>query len=117
MKDVYRGREQTYFKHFFLKHYLERVAYIIGRTHGAFAYVDAFSGPWASSDENFEDTSFMVAIQMLRGVQQGLIDLGHPATIRCLFVEKNRRSFIALQRALSGITDLDVQPLHGEFVN
>jgi len=28
--DHYRGREQTYLKHFFLERYLERVAYKVG---------------------------------------------------------------------------------------
>ena len=28
--EYYRGREQTYLKHFFLERYLERVAYVIG---------------------------------------------------------------------------------------
>jgi len=48
MKSVgyYRGREQTYLKHFFLERYLERVAYVIGYSQPQFVYVDGFSGPW-----------------------------------------------------------------------
>jgi hypothetical protein len=56
MKEVYKGREQTYLKHFFLRHYLERVGYVIGMTHSNLVYVDPFSGPWRSESPNFEDT-------------------------------------------------------------
>lgn len=70
--DYYRGREQTYLKHFFLEKYLERVAYNIGSSTSAFVYVDGFSGPWQSGDETLEDTSFMIAIRKLRDVRAGL---------------------------------------------
>jgi hypothetical protein len=46
--EYYRGREQTYLKHFFLERYLERVAYNIGWSAPEFVYVDGFSGPWRS---------------------------------------------------------------------
>ena len=39
----YRGKEQTYVKHFFLEQYLETVAFHIGYTHKEFVYVDCFS--------------------------------------------------------------------------
>lgn len=60
--EYYRGREQTYLKHFFLERYLERVAYNIGSFYNDFVYVDGFSGPWKSGDEALDDTSFMIAI-------------------------------------------------------
>jgi hypothetical protein len=46
----YRGREQTYLKHFFLERYLERVAYKVGSFAPEFVYVDGFSGPWKTED-------------------------------------------------------------------
>ena len=48
MKEVayYKGKEQTYLKHFFLERYLETVAFHIGYSHREFVYVDCFSGPW-----------------------------------------------------------------------
>jgi hypothetical protein len=63
--EYYRGREQTYLKHFFLEKYLERVTYVIGYSYPEFVYVDGFSGPWRSQSEAFEDTSFMIAINRL----------------------------------------------------
>lgn len=90
MKDVsyYRDRERTYLKHFFLEKYLERVAYVIGNRYPGFVYVDGFSGPWRSEDEKFEDTSFMIAIEQLRRVRDGLAKVGKQPRIRCLFIEK-----------------------------
>ncbi len=49
--EFYRGREQTYLKHFFLEKYLERVAWNILSFRDEFVYVDGFSGPWKSEDE------------------------------------------------------------------
>lgn len=111
----YRGREQTYLKHFVLEQYLERVAYNIGSFADEFVYVDGFSGPWRATDEEYEDTSFVIAMNQLRSVRQGLADRGRQLNIRCVFVERNPASFAALQRAVSSIDDIDVQLLQGSF--
>ena len=117
MKEVgyYRGREQTYLKHFFLERYLERVAYVIGWNYPHFVYVDGFSGPWKSDDEAFEDTSFIIAINKLRQVQTGLMEAGKRRNIRCLFIEKELTAFHELKRATSSVSDITVEALHGEF--
>jgi three-Cys-motif partner protein len=117
LKDVsyYLNREQTYLKHFFLEKYLERVAYVIGWSHPGFVYVDGFSGPWRSTDERFEDTSFIIAIQQLRKVRDGLAAAGKSPNIRCLFVEKDADSFASLKAATDSVTDLKIRVLHGDF--
>jgi three-Cys-motif partner protein len=117
VKDVtyYRGREQTYLKHFFLEKYLERVAYVIGYSHPGFVYVDGFSGPWKSTNERFEDTSFVIAIQQLRKVRDGLAAAGKTPRIRCLFVEKDPISFASLKEATASVTDLEIHVLNGDF--
>lgn len=117
MKPVesYRGREQTYLKHFFLERYLERVAYVIGYSHPEFVYVDGFSGPWKSEDEQFADTSFMIAIEKLREVRDGLARAGKRPRVRCLFVEKDRTAFKELEGAISEVADIEVKALHGTF--
>ena len=117
MKEVeyYRGREQTYLKHFFLERYLERVAYVIGWHYPQFVYVDGFSGPWKSDDEAFEDTSFIVAINKLRQVQTNLRERGKSPNIRCLFIEKEQTAFQELKRATGTLSDITVEALQGEF--
>ena len=114
--DYYRSREQTYLKHFFLERYLERVGFNICSFKGDFVYVDGFSGPWKSRDEQFEDTSFMIAIQELRKVREGIAKQGRrPPRIRCVFVEKDPKAFRELQHTVQGITDIEITPIPGEF--
>lgn len=115
MKVGYLGREQTYLKHFFLEHYLERVGYIVGGSFGSLVYVDGFSGSWRSAEEDYKDTSFMVAIRKLRDVRRGLEETNRPARIRCLFIEKDQASFAALEREVAKVTDLTVKAVPGEF--
>jgi tetratricopeptide (TPR) repeat protein len=74
--DYYRGKEQTYLKHFFLERYLETVAFHIGYTHRDFVCVDCFSGPWRSIDEELADTSIRIALDRLNYVRAGLAARG-----------------------------------------
>ena len=113
--EYYRGREQTYLKHFFLERYLERVAYNIGSFHNDFVYVDGFSGPWQSGDEALDDTSFMIAIQKLRQVREGLAKVGRTPKIRCMFIEKEPGPYRALEAAVRDLTDIQIETLNGEF--
>lgn len=115
--EEYRGREQTYLKHFFLERYLERVAYIIGYYAPEFAYVDGFSGPWRAEGEDYSDTSFMIALEKLRKVKEGLAQAGKAPRIRCLFIEKSRQRYQQLRQATERINDLEVHTIHGELEN
>jgi three-Cys-motif partner protein len=96
----YRGKEQTYLKHFFVERYLEAVAFHIGYSYLAFVYVDCFSGPWRSADEDLADTSIRIALEKLNYVREGLIAQGRTASIRAVFVEKDPTAFRALEAAL-----------------
>lgn len=111
----YKGREQTYLKHFFLERYLERVAYNIGSFANEFVYVDGFSGPWKSENEALDDTSFMLAIQKLRQVREGLAKVGRTPKIRCMFVEKEPGPYRALDVAVRNVTDIQIETLNSEF--
>ncbi|MDA2925592.1 three-Cys-motif partner protein TcmP [Acidobacteria bacterium AH-259-L09] len=113
--EYYQGREQTYLKHFFLEKYLERVAYHIGYFRRRFAYVDCFSGPWRSQEEAYSDTSFMIAVEQLRRVRQGLAERSRKPQIRCIFIEKESQAYQELERATTDITDINVKALYGEF--
>lgn len=113
----YRGREQTYLKQFFLERYLERVAYNVGWSQREFVYVDGFSGPWRSEHQAFEDTSFIIALQRLRRVREGLTKVGRCPRIRCVFVESNPKAFTDLARAVESIDDFEVRIVPGEFEN
>ncbi len=113
--EFYRGREQTYVKHLFLEEYLERVAYNIGSFATDFVYVDGFSGPWKSQDEDYADTSFGLAILKLRQVRNALTDQGKRFDVRCLFIEKDPSRYAALKTETQKIPDMAVNAEHGEF--
>lgn len=115
--DYYRGREQTYIKHFFLEHYLERVAYNILSRRNEFVYVDGFSGPWKSVDEQFEDTSFVIAINKLRKIKKGFADSGRSIRIRCFFIENDRVAYSDLSRYVREISDIEVETKCQKFEN
>lgn len=96
----YKGKEQTYLKHFFLERYLEAVAFHIGYAHQEFVYVDCFSGPWQAADEELADTSIRIALDKLNYVRGGLAAQQQYPNIRAIFVEKDPTAFRALQTAL-----------------
>lgn len=105
MKSVYQGREQTEAKHIILRRYLQRLAFktLLGGW-SKLAYIDGFSGPWESRTVDHSDSSFMIAIQVLKEVQRKARELGKNPSIKCFFVEENRQSFAQLQAA--------VEPFH-----
>jgi len=99
--EYYRQKEQAYVKHFFLEQYLEKVAFHIGYGYREFVYVDCFSGPWQSQDEEFADTSIRISLDRLNYVRTGLAAQGRYADIRAIFIEKSPTAFDALQSALN----------------
>lgn len=100
MSELYSGREQTGAKHYILEHYLQVLVFKILRNQDV-AYVDGFSGPWESKTENFSDTSFMIAIKVLKDAQQRLFETtGKRNRVRCFFSEKDLDSFKKLENAV-----------------
>ncbi len=91
--EYYQGREQTYAKHLFLEQYLERVALNILSFSNEFIYVDGFSGPWQSEDDEFEDTSFAIALSQLRKVRDVYKSRGKVPRIRCLFNDNDPTAY------------------------
>jgi hypothetical protein len=58
----YKGREQSYVKHLLLERYFEALVYKTASAYPHIVYVDGFAGPWQNSNEQFEDTSFGIAL-------------------------------------------------------
>jgi three-Cys-motif partner protein len=114
--DEYSGREQTYVKHYVLKTYIERVAYKFSSFEEQFIYVDGFSGPWKSENENYDDTSFKIAIDQLRDVKRGVKERwSKDVHFRCLFIEKTKRAFGDLEVAVGSIEDVEIKLINGSF--
>ncbi len=116
LPDVYRGREQTFIKHLILRRYLERVARNVLWKQPDFVFVDGFSGPWAAKTEGYDDTSFGIAMTLLRQVRADLKQThGLERRVRCVFVEKGKSAFERLSAAVKAVPDIEAVPLHGRF--
>jgi three-Cys-motif partner protein len=97
---VYIDREQTEAKHFILRRYLQELAFKVLHNWDI-TYVDGFSGPWESKTDDFSDTSFMIAIDVLRDAQLQLATrTGRRRRIKCLFVEKDPVAYAQLAKAV-----------------
>jgi three-Cys-motif partner protein len=114
---LYEGREQTAVKHFILRKYLERFAYIIGSYRSTLTYVDCFSGPWNAQSEEHKDTSFYIALEQLRRVRETYAKSGRRLNLRCLFLERDPSAFAKLDAFAKGITDAKVETINQEFEN
>jgi three-Cys-motif partner protein len=117
--DPYAGREQTEAKHFILKRYLEELAFKI-LTFNDIAYVDGFSGPWEAKTENFSDSSFMIAIGVLKDAQKRIYQRGGKLRrVRCFLSESNAGSYAQLKASVVPFHDpenrFEVKTFHGEF--
>ena len=108
--ELYAGREQTQVKHFILQKYLERFAYKVGSHWDALTYVDCFSGPWNARSEEFEDSSFAIALKQLRIARDTLAEQrGRNVRLRCFFLEKNRAAFARLKEFADSVTDAKIE--------
>lgn len=97
----YTGREQTRAKHFVLKRYLQALAFKVLH-HWDIVYVDGFSGPWESKTADFSDTSFMIAIQVLKDAQKSIQDqTGIRRKIKCFFSESDPTAYLQLEAAVA----------------
>jgi hypothetical protein len=117
--DPYSGREQTRAKHFILKRYLQALAFKV-LTFADITYVDGFSGPWETQTEDFADSSFMIAIEVLTDAQQKVLaQTGKRRKIRCFLSENNPRAFTKLTAAVAPFNkpgeDFEIKTFDGDF--
>lgn len=118
-RQLYQGREQSLAKHFILKRYLQALAFKVLR-HWDLTYVDGFSGPWRSEAPDYSDTSFMIALNVLREAQQTIFEqTGKRRRIRCFFSESDRIAFEELSSAVAAHhlpeSCFEVRTFHGKF--
>jgi three-Cys-motif partner protein len=118
VSDPYAGREQTGAKHFILRHYLQALAFKV-LTFSDLTYVDGFSGPWQTKTEDFSDSSFMIAIGVLRDAQQKIIERTGKRRVRCFFSEADPEAFAQLEAAVTPFHqpqhDFEIKTFQGRF--
>jgi three-Cys-motif partner protein len=113
--DLYEGREQTLVKHYILGKYLERFAHIIGSRWGTINYVDCFAGPWNVRSDQFEDSSFYIALRELRKARATHRAKGRNVSLRCFFLEKDTNAYQELKQFADGVADVAVQTKNAEL--
>jgi len=120
MGAAYQGREQTAAKHFILRRYLQALAFkLLQSNFQTLTFVDGFSGPWASRTNDYSDTSFMIAIEVLKDAQQQVRKRGRHRRVQCFFVEEKAANYAQLSKAVMPHHDPSsnffVHTLHGRF--
>lgn len=113
----YQGREQAYIKHLFLSDYLEKLVFKTASKYDTIVYVDGYSGPWQSTGEAFSDTSFGIALAALRKAKATWKTLGRDVRMIAVLVETSSDSFAQLSRLPLSHPDIDIRPLHGDFIS
>lgn len=114
----YTGREQALVKHHFLKHYLERLIHKIASKYGEVVYVDGFSGPWKNQSEQFEDTSFGIALQALTDAKRSWAGMTHkPRQVKMTahLVEKSPKAYARLAELQARFPEVEIHTHKGDF--
>jgi three-Cys-motif partner protein len=112
----YIGREQSYVKHVFLESYLERLAHKIASTYSHIVYVDGFAGPWQSANEQFQDTSFGIALSALRNAKASWKNMGRDVRMAAHLVERDAQAFQKLATLPARYPDVAVRTYSGDFL-
>lgn len=118
-KADYQDREQAWVKHWLLEKYLERLILKVGTKWKRFVYVDAFSGPWNSASHDLSDTSFSIALGVLKKCQDKMREGGRHLPMKAIFLEKNKESAKRLiNYSADKSTDLlEVTAKQADFLN
>ena len=93
--EQYAGREQAYVKHFLLRNYFSDLIHKIASAYDEIVYVDGYSGPWQSVDVSLVDTSFVIALEVMRSAKEAWKKAG-AATCACMRCW-SRRGLLRLQ--------------------
>jgi three-Cys-motif partner protein len=93
----YLNREHALVKHKLFERYFKRFIMIIGISRSKMAYIDAFAGPWLSSEEGYGDTSFGRAINAIETCSISLAKQHNKRPrFRCLLIEAEEPAFSEL---------------------
>lgn len=118
LPEHYAGREQALVKHHFLKHYLESLIHKIASSYSEVVYVDGFSGPWQNRGQQFEDTSFGIALQALTHAKRSWANMAQkPRVVRMTahLVERDPAAFARLAELQMLFPEVEVITHSGDF--
>jgi three-Cys-motif partner protein len=98
------------------------LAYKVLRGGWDIAYVDGFSGPWKPETADFSDTSFMIALEVLKEAQRIIYEQTRVRRkVRCFFSEKSAAAYQQMVATVAPFhrpdEGFEVKTFHGEFVD
>jgi three-Cys-motif partner protein len=114
--DDYVGREQSYVKHVFLESYLERLVHKTASAFSHIVYVDGFAGPWQSSHELFDDTSFGIALNALRRAKISWRGRQRDVTMSAFLVERDKAAYQKLAHIAERYPDIRIKTYSSDFL-
>jgi three-Cys-motif partner protein len=116
--DPYSGREQTKAKHFILKRYLQALAFKV-LNFSDITYIDGFSGPWETQTADHSDSSFVIALNVLKDAQIQMAARNIRRRIRCFFSETDATAYAQLAAVVAPFQKpaegFEVKTYHGKF--
>ena len=113
----YAGREQSYVKHVFLERYLEALIFKTASVYSHIVYVDGFAGPWQSASEQFEDTSFGIALNALRRAKETWKNSGRNVRMTAFLVEQHAKAYAQLATIQPLFPDIEIKTYHDDFIS
>src|SRR5947208_7678285 len=105
----YKGREQSYVKHVLLEQYLEALVYKTASVYPHIVYVDGFAGPWQSANEQFQDTSFGIALNALRRAKASWKSHGRDVRMSAFLVERDAGAYKKLAGISAKFPDISIK--------
>jgi three-Cys-motif partner protein len=111
----YIGREQSYVKHIFLERYLETLVHKTASTYPHIVYVDGFAGPWQSANENFQDTSFGIALNALRRAKASWKEK-RDVRMSAFLVERDPEAHKKLAQVPARYPDISIKTYSADFL-
>jgi three-Cys-motif partner protein len=112
----YAGREQSYVKHIFLERYLEALVFKTASTYPHVVFVDGFAGPWQSANEEFEDTSFGIALSALRRAKEAWKRNGRGVRMSAFLVERDGVAYAKLAHVGARHPDIEIKTYAADFL-
>jgi three-Cys-motif partner protein len=112
----YSGREQSYVKHVFLERYLERLVHKTASKFPHIVYVDGFAGPWQSANEQFDDTSFGIALNALRRAKASWKERGRDVKMTAFLVERDSTAYRKLVQIPAKYPDIAIKTYSADFL-
>lgn len=112
----YAGREPAFVKHTFLDKYLPALIGRVASKYDTFIYIDGFAGPWKSvAGETFADTSFGIALRHMTAQKILYAQRGRNVKMKAYLVEKDAKTFAALEQAVKAYPKIECVCLRGEL--